>query len=114
MFVQRLVDGRINGVYPRRQPGIAEEELADDNPDVVAFLTNGLQKTQAEIDAAALEAVREATITSDAGRVDLLSRLRTATAAQIDTWLTNNVTTLAQARTVLAAVIKVIALDHRD
>lgn len=35
------------------------------------------------------------------------------TPAQIDTWLTNNVTNLAQDRTVLSAIIKIIALDAR-
>lgn len=60
------------------------------------------------------EIARQATITSSSDRVDLLNRLKTATAAQIDTWVDNNVTTLAQARTVLKAIIKVIALDVRN
>lgn len=61
-----------------------------------------------------LENIRIATIKSDSTRLDLLNRLRTASASQIDTWLTNNVTNLAQARTVLGAIIKVIAIDQRD
>lgn len=38
--------------------------------------------------------------------IDLATRARTATNAQIDAWLLANVTTLAQARGVLGAVIK--------
>lgn len=36
-FVQRTSAGAITGVYARLQPGIAEEFLPDDNPDVIAF-----------------------------------------------------------------------------
>lgn len=39
----------------------------------------------------------------------LMKQLATATPAQIDTWLTNNVTSVAQARTVLAMLIKAVA-----
>jgi hypothetical protein len=46
---------------------------------------------------------------NDTGQMDLANRLNTATPAQIDTWLTNNVTTLAQARTVLGAIVKFLA-----
>jgi hypothetical protein len=69
----------------------------------------------AALDAAATaEATREADIRGDAGRVDLLNRLKTASPSQIDTWVDNNVTNIATARTVLKAIIKVIALDARD
>lgn len=52
------------------------------------------------------DAARATLFVADAGRADLLARLRTATPAQIDTWLLANVTTLVQARGVLGAVIK--------
>ncbi len=42
----------------------------------------------------------------EATQQDLIGRLQTATPAQIDAWLVNNVTTLAQARTVLGAIVK--------
>jgi hypothetical protein len=61
----------------------------------------------------AAEAARAETFRADSGRVDLLQRLRTATPAQIDTWVDTNVTSIATARTVLKAIIKVIALDAR-
>lgn len=54
--------------------------------------------------------VRIAGIEADSNVVTLLNQISTMTTAQIDTWMTNNVTTLAQARTVLAATIKVVAL----
>jgi hypothetical protein len=38
-YVSRAPGGKINGVYANPQPGFAEEELADDNSEVVAFLT---------------------------------------------------------------------------
>ncbi len=41
----------------------------------------------------------------------LIAQIQASTVAQIDTWITNNVTTLAQARTVLAAVIKLLAIS---
>ena len=41
----------------------------------------------------------------DAQQNALLQQLMTATPSQIDAWLTGNVTTLAQARTVLSAML---------
>lgn len=38
MFVQRDNDGKIIGVYGPKQPGIAEEELPNDHPEVLAYL----------------------------------------------------------------------------
>lgn len=54
------------------------------------------------------EDTRVGTFKNDATQQDLLNRLKTATPAQIDAWLTTNVTNLAQARTVLGAIIKFI------
>lgn len=39
VFVQRDEVGNLVGVYARMQPGLAEEELAELDPVVVAFLT---------------------------------------------------------------------------
>jgi hypothetical protein len=55
------------------------------------------------------EQTRIAGIKVDAGYIDLLSRASTATAAQIDAWFAANVTTLAQARAVLASIVKFLA-----
>ena len=59
------------------------------------------------------EANRLAAIKADAGRIDLITRFRTATPAQIDTFIDANVTTIAQARTLFKAILKTIALDGR-
>ena len=39
MFIERDKDGKIKGVYANPQPGYADEELADDHPEVLAFLS---------------------------------------------------------------------------
>lgn len=57
---------------------------------------------------------RVASYRSDTSRIDLLQRLRSATPAQIETWVDTNASNLAQARNILKAIIKVIALDTRD
>jgi hypothetical protein len=58
------------------------------------------------VDAAVVQ--RATDFNSSPETVDLIARARTATNAQIDTWLTNNVTNLVQARTVLGAIIKLL------
>lgn len=54
---------------------------------------------------------RTLALKTDAGRAALLTLLQAATPAQIDAWLTTNMTSLAQARTVLAALIKLVAVN---
>jgi len=61
--------------------------------------------TQAELD----EIARRADLDADPGKVDIVQRLRTANSAQIGTWIDNNVTTLAQARAVLKAIVIYLA-----
>lgn len=56
------------------------------------------------------ETQRKAGLSADANVLALLTQAKTASNAQIDTWLTNNVTTLAQARTVLGALVKFVAV----
>ncbi|AYM05646.1 hypothetical protein [Agrobacterium tumefaciens] len=38
LYVQRDADGNVVGIYSNFQEGIAEEELSEDNPEVIAFL----------------------------------------------------------------------------
>jgi len=38
VYVQRNASGAIQGVFANKQPGLAEEQLASDHPDVVAFI----------------------------------------------------------------------------
>jgi hypothetical protein len=37
VWVERTGGGAIKGIYANKQPGYAEEQLPDDNPEVVAF-----------------------------------------------------------------------------
>jgi hypothetical protein len=80
--------------------------------------------TQAEVDAVSVAdldraqalkglSAREVSFVDSSDRSDLMNRLRTATPAQIDTWIDNNVTSIAAARAVFKAILKVIALDIR-
>jgi hypothetical protein len=55
-----------------------------------------------------VERARKRALAEDSQTVDILERLRTASPDQIDTWLTNNVTNLAQARTVLGMILKLL------
>ncbi len=81
------------------------------------YILNGDPPTQAEIDAKiaeqeaadAAEATRLTNLKADSGVQDLIQRLQSATPEQIDTWLSNNCTTLAQAQAILAAIIKLLA-----
>jgi hypothetical protein len=59
------------------------------------------------------EAARQTSIKSDAQRSALLTKLKTATGPQIDTYVQQNVTNIAQAQTMIASILKLIALDVR-
>ena len=56
------------------------------------------------------ESSRNASFKSEPDRIDLINRLRTATPAQVNSWIDTNVTSLAAARAVLKALVKVLAL----
>lgn len=60
-----------------------------------------------------VEAQRQTSLTDDISNQNLMDKLRTATPAQIDTWLTNNVTNLAEARIILGAIVKFLAIKFR-
>lgn len=59
------------------------------------------------------EAVRDATFLSDVDRQDLMTRLTTATPAQIKNYVETNVTNLATAKTLLSKIILVLAIVAR-
>ena len=54
----------------------------------------------------AAEEVRRASVLDDAARRKVSELIRTKSAGEIDKWLNKNVRTVAQARTVLGALIK--------
>lgn len=100
-YVQRNGQGKVIADYARAQPGLAEEEIDESHPDYVEWITPPPPDPRVQA------------FTADASRIDLLQRLKTATPAQVRTWVGNNVTSLAEARTLLANILVLIALDHR-
>jgi hypothetical protein len=70
---------------------------------------------QAQIDAdLAPQRNRATTFRDDPSRADLIQRLQNATPQQIDTWVDNNITSIAAARALFKAILKVLALDSRN
>lgn len=57
--------------------------------------------------------LRQTEFFNDLDRQEMVAKLKTTTPAEIDTWLTNNVTNLAQARQVLGKILKILALSVR-
>jgi hypothetical protein len=101
-YVQRDGSNNVTGLYQVLQAGYAEEFLADNDPAVIAYRNPPPTANQ----------IRVAAIRADPAYVDLLNRARMACASDIDAWLAANVTTLAQARTVLAAIVKLLAASY--
>lgn len=61
MYIERAQDRTIKGVYTAPQKGYAEEEIADDDPAVLAFLARqspAPRDLAAEIDALKAEVAR--------------------------------------------------------
>lgn len=98
-WVQRDGLGVIIGDFANLQPGYAEEEVTDDSPELLAFRNPPIS-------------ARESGLTADADRIDLLSRLQTATVAQLENYIDNNVvltgTTVAQLRAEVQALLRVM------
>lgn len=104
MFIGRNPDGTIYGLWAVRQ-WEGQEELPDDHPEVLA----GPVPTSAQT----AEIARRQAIRDDALRIDLLNRLRTATAAQINNYVDANVVDIAGARALFKRILLVISLDSR-
>jgi hypothetical protein len=114
------LDTAIRAVAGPKYQGISVTDMADKATWKLAFAEGA---TQAERDAAqaivdgysvqdlkgpSKREQRQASFATDAGAADLLEKAKTASVAEIDAWLQSNVTNLAQARAVLAAIIKVL------
>jgi hypothetical protein len=103
-------NGKLIGLYAAPQTNHVTVELADDHPDVVAYLN---PETTPE---AIAEADRLSTIRNDAQIAALLEQLRTTTLAQQDSYVDNNiastnVTTLRnEVRVMFKRVIAVLSL----
>lgn len=89
--------------------GLVWHDLSQTRPSDAEITTEAL-RLQGVKD---VQAARDITIRADAGRVDLMTRLQTATPAQIDSWIDANATNIAGVRTILKALLKAIALDVR-
>ena len=72
-----------------------------------------LPKTAAEL-AEEARLARETALKEQPDVQILVERLKNATPAQIDTWVENNMTNLAQARSVIGTILKVLAYAVRD
>lgn len=103
-YVERDGAGNIKGARRAPEPGVADEELADNDAEVIAFLN------AVDLDGVA-RAVRKAQFLETADGEDLLARLQNATPAQIDSWIDNNVTSVASARAVFKAILKILAAE---
>jgi hypothetical protein len=69
---------------------------------------------QAAADAEAVRQKRTDDLRGDAARAALLTRLQAATPSQIDAYVEANVKTIADARAMFKAMLKLIALDGRS
>lgn len=102
-YVQRR-DGVVCGLYAVLQPGVAEELLADDHPDVVAFFNPPPDPRRVADENERLAAKGDAKI---------LSRVN-ATPAQLVTYCRNNFPSLSQAeQNEMAAILYALAVAVR-
>lgn len=97
-----MLTKKVNGV----EVPLTDAEIAQRQAEEAAWLVR-----KAASDA---EAARCAAIKTDPLRVDLLQRIKTATNAQISTYVDSNVTDLASAKTLFKKILLLIALDQRN
>jgi hypothetical protein len=87
-----------------------------EGPYLAEWNLPGEPPTDAEIDAALAvidaEKARLAEISSDVDLTDLQDRMRSATAAQIKTYVQNNVTDLASAKVLFAKILLLLAKEN--
>lgn len=112
---QRLVEA-ISVVCPI--DGVSLGDLADKTTWRIDYKASATQQQRSDArtvltnfdpNSLSVEETRVATF-NDANGADILSRIRTLTASQIDTYIDNNVTSLATARDFLKKVMRVIVL----
>lgn len=98
--------GAIRSVAPD-WPGEFRNEAVDGG-GVIGFLAAGGVIAPYVAPPKSAEQLRIGAFKADPTRANLITLIQGSTPAQIDTWLTNNVTTLAQARNVLGQLIKLV------
>lgn len=118
MGIERDFADAIQSIRPGAQWTIRGPNYSD-----LEWLDGGQAKpTQQEVTNAILavqasrtsEAQRQAGIKGDMQRAAMLNRLSTASNAQIDNWVASNVTNLAEVRSAIGMILKLIALDNRS
>jgi hypothetical protein len=83
MFIQRDAQGKIQGCFAKLQPGIAEEFLADDAPEILLFF-NPPPDPRKVLDAQELTAAK-----ADATLMSLINMTPTDIGAAIDAAFTD-------------------------
>lgn len=117
-YTERIVQGR----FAARVQALAPYTRGGKNPDGTWSFEWTPEATQAQIDAAnafiasfdlaaevAARDARAQALQADQNVSDMLDRIQNATPAQIDTWLTNNMTNIAQARNIIGFILKAMA-----
>jgi hypothetical protein len=103
MYVQRDVNLKINGAFANPQKGYAEEFIADDAPELLAYFAPTAQQIA---DASAITTAK-----ADA----VITYLVTHTPAEIENYVSTNVADLTTAKGVLgklAVAVSVLAKDR--
>lgn len=114
MFVSKYAEA-LNRIRPG---AVWSLERGDDYTTLRWDDTNQAKPTLQEYTAAvaaveaeeANEATRDAAMVADVDRAAMVQQLRTATPAQIKAYINNNVTNLAEAKTMLARLALAVAL----
>lgn len=89
---------------------IPNDPRNQDRQDYLAWLqTGGVPDPYVEDPVSIATRQRKATFDADATRADLLTRLRTATPAQINSYVDANVANLAEARTLFKRILLVLS-----
>ena len=83
--------------------------MPDWSPEAGQISTSAQRTATAEAEAAIRQ--RRDTYAADEDRRALRDRLANATPAQIDNWVDSNITSLASARALFKAILKLIATD---
>ena len=109
IYVSRDDQGAINGTFANLQPGYAEELLADDHPDLIAYRQAKADAIAARESVEARDAEQRATVKADA----FVAQFVAMTPAEVETYINNNTANLAAVRALLVRMGKMLLLLAR-